>query len=279
VALKGSMKSRAVCPQCGKTVQETEVGTFSGHRRPDDNRRCLIGILDRVRVADRVHGCADCAAMPVGDSQWCRPSRPRPIAGRAGTPVRPLCHSHLKAVKAAQKAARMAADRERKRGITEEDRAALWEAQGHACACCGRRLGSAAKRPALDHCHARAATHDHPVEQACRRCARGLLCTRCNRETVGDANREPSSMVGRYIAGDNPAARLGWWLEFPGRNGLRADLMIIDDVKHWTGVVVATTATEEDRQRWRELEKVDMRPWSSEEAEEAAELRRKGANR
>jgi hypothetical protein len=219
------MIDRAVCPggatgPCGKVVNVTLASTFSNHRRPTGGN-CSVGVLDRVRIADRVHPCVDCAALPVGpgvlvdvggvkphgpDGPEYRPTRPRAATGRP-----PRCFRHKRDHEERLKAARRARDRERGRGITEADRDLLWTAQGEACACCGRRLNVAKRAPTLDHDHARAAEHDHPDDQACRRCARGLLCQTCNRKVIGDDRREPTSLAGRYVAGDHPAARLGWW--------------------------------------------------------------------
>jgi hypothetical protein len=180
-----------------------------------------LGSGQRIARSAIIHPCADCAALPeapgvLADVGGTRPHGPdgpeyRPPAPRKVTGVKPpLCFVHRRRREKLQKAATRANDRERRRGITEDDRGVLWAAQGEACAICGHRLNVARKAPSLDHCHDRAALHDHPVERACRACARGLLCTTCNRWTAG-RDAEPRSLLGRYKAGDNPAAGLGWW--------------------------------------------------------------------
>lgn len=218
------MKELARCPggatgPCGKAVRVTAAGTFANHRRPTGGN-CSVGITHRVRIADRIHPCVDCAALPVrdlpvapeNDDGPCaleyRPSRPRAVTGRP-----PRCFLHKRAHERTLKAARKAKDRERVRGVTEADRALLWTAQGRACAICGHRLNAERRAPSLDHCHDLAATHDHPVEQACRRCTRGLCCWTCNRIVAGRKNVEPTSLLGRYKAGLCPAATIGWWDE------------------------------------------------------------------
>lgn len=65
-------------------------------------------------------------------------------------------------------------------GITSKLYWAIHRFQGGRCAICLLATGKT-KRLAVDHDHELAKTHDHPVEQACRLCIRGLLCSRCNR--------------------------------------------------------------------------------------------------
>lgn len=65
-------------------------------------------------------------------------------------------------------------------GITSALYWAIYEFQGGRCAICRHATGKS-KRLCVDHDHELAKTHGHPVEQACRLCVRGLLCSRCNR--------------------------------------------------------------------------------------------------
>jgi hypothetical protein len=69
-------------------------------------------------------------------------------------------------------------------GITEEQYQAILAVQHGGCGMCGRkttggeRKGS--RRLAVDHDHALARNHDHPEDQGCPECVRGLLCAKCN---------------------------------------------------------------------------------------------------
>lgn len=220
----------ATCPggatgPCGKTVKITAAGTFANHRRgplatPPGRGNCSIGILDRVRIADRIHPCVDCAALPVGpgvlvDVGGVKPYGPngpefRPPRPRAATGRPPRCHRHGQLHQKALRAARNARSRERSRGFAEEDRELLWAEQGERCGICHVPLKVEKKAPELDHDHDRAAEHDHPDDQVCRACARGLLCRTCNLHVVG---RMDSAALLRAVtwSSDNPAVRLGWW--------------------------------------------------------------------
>lgn len=204
----------ATCPggatgPCGKAVRVTEAGTFANHRRPTGGN-CSVGILDRVRIADRIHPCVDCAALPLvhpDGPEFARPPRPRAATGRP-----PRCHRHGQLHQKRLRAARNARSRERSRGFAEEDRGLLWAEQGQRCGICHVPLNVEKKAPELDHAHDRAHDHDHPDDQVCRACARGLLCRTCNLHVVG---RLDSAALLRAVSWpyDNPAARLGWWDE------------------------------------------------------------------
>lgn len=61
---------------------------------------------------------------------------------------------------------------QRRYGITPEDYAALYEAQGGHCAICEVAVGKV-RRLAVDHDHAH-------CTDGCRQCVRGLLCSPCN---------------------------------------------------------------------------------------------------
>jgi len=92
----------------------------------------------------------------------------------------PRCVTHWRARKKAVSIAAHGQRTESNFGITAEEYWAIYEFQGGRCALCRLATGKA-RRLAVDHDHDLAKTHDHPVEQGCRRCIRGLLCKRCNR--------------------------------------------------------------------------------------------------
>lgn len=219
--------SKAACPSCARVISPAQLGAlFPRHNVPGTRKRC-VEIGATVRRRHLVHPCQLCAALPeapdgvraitmtealdvVRERREFRPPEPRPLSPRSG-PRSPLCASHQDAKERAQRAGRNARARERDRGVAEDDRGELWDAQGKACIC-GRTLHTAAKAPTLDHSHRRARTHQHPEDQACRQCARGILCDTCNRILVGRYSPAQLRAVALYI--ENPtAARLGWWSE------------------------------------------------------------------
>lgn len=67
--------------------------------------------------------------------------------------------------------------------ITPEQYEAMLEAQGGACALCGRLAESRRRRLAVDHDH-RCCPRDYTVTsvypRSCGKCVRGLLCDSCN---------------------------------------------------------------------------------------------------
>ena len=67
-------------------------------------------------------------------------------------------------------------------GITAEEYARLYLAQGGRCFVCQRASG-AAKRLAVDHDHKRGCGHDPSV--GCRQCIRCLACGPCNQVVLG----------------------------------------------------------------------------------------------
>src|SRR6476646_8930908 len=62
--------------------------------------------------------------------------------------------------------------------LTAEDHQLLYASQGSRCAICQRATG-AARRLAVDHEHNLPGC-DHPTEQGCHLCIRGLCCGPCN---------------------------------------------------------------------------------------------------
>lgn len=67
-------------------------------------------------------------------------------------------------------------------GLTAQQYDALYEAQGGVCALCRRATGAGthrgARRLAVDHDHS--CPEDHPSNQGCTQCVRGLVCGPCN---------------------------------------------------------------------------------------------------
>ncbi len=123
--------------------------------------------------ADSGKWCKDCLTAADG-----RPMhrRPTPWPG-------PRCVTHHRIEKKRRGAVahgRMVAQRYE---ISAADYAALYEFQGGRCALCRIATGKA-RRLAVDHDHELAKLHDHPVDQGCAMCIRGLLCKRCNRYGV-----------------------------------------------------------------------------------------------
>lgn len=115
--------------------------------------------------------CLDCAAEGV--------TTKRAIDDRSG-PRSPRCTTHWLARRRARRAAAHARRVETGYEISAEEYWAIYAFQGGKCAICQVATGKT-KRLAVDHDHKLAAEHDHPVDQGCRMCIRGLLCSRCNR--------------------------------------------------------------------------------------------------
>lgn len=140
--------------------------------------------------------CKDCRAEGITRH------RPTPHPG-------PRCASHHRAVLRARRLAAAARHVQRRYGITEEERAAILAVQGGACAGCGRAKDRPRKRLATDHDHRVAATHDHPPDQGCAMCVRGLLCSPCN-DTLAHFRDDPAGLLrlARYLR-EWPAASAG----------------------------------------------------------------------
>lgn len=103
-----------------------------------------------------------------------------------------------------------AADRhiERNFGMTPEQYDELYRAQGGRCYICRRATGKR-KRLAVDHDHALAALHGHPIDKGCPLCWRGLACGPCNQNVLGALGGGPETYE-RIAADlrDPPARRL-----------------------------------------------------------------------
>ena len=102
----------------------------------------------------------------------------------------PRCWTCNKEFKGVRSAARKAKHVETNFGITEEEYQAIYEAQGGYCYLCRRARGTGKYRLAVDHDHELAKQHDHPEEQGCWLCVRGLLCRSCNRNVFGHLRDE-----------------------------------------------------------------------------------------
>lgn len=153
--------------------------------------------------------CVDCAALPelpgdplhAAEDVEYRPVRPRPAPH--GGPRSRRCTTHHRAWKAGRKAARAAYRRLTVYGLDADTFEALWELQGRACPC-GRQP---TREPDTDHDHALARQHDHPVENACPDCLRGMTCRACNRDVLGRYNPDQLRALADYLE-DPPMAQL-----------------------------------------------------------------------
>src|SRR4051812_23858199 len=118
--------------------------------------------------------CKDCVAEGVTTTR-------RPALRSDGSPQPGnRCVTHHRAWKRRNRDLAHGRRLESNFGITSTLYWAIYEFQGGRCAICRLATGKA-KRLVVDHDHELAKTHDHPLEQACRLCVRGLLCSRCNR--------------------------------------------------------------------------------------------------
>lgn len=66
-----------------------------------------------------------------------------------------------------------------KHGLSAVELQAMLRAQGGACAICRRPITGIGEA-AVDHDHALAAQHGHPISRGCRLCVRALLDSMCN---------------------------------------------------------------------------------------------------
>lgn len=126
-------------------------------------------------------------------------ARPAPHPG-------PRCTTCHRAVKKTRKRAAHETRTRRTYGITPEEYKALYEAQGGRCYGCKRATGTS-KALAVDHDHRSARCQgEHPPEQGCRKCVRGLLCSTCNR-IIGHFRDDPIAFqrLARYLMGETPA--------------------------------------------------------------------------
>lgn len=116
--------------------------------------------------------CKDCIADLLNvepRSGW----RPAPHPG-------PRCTTHHRAWVKRSKGLAHARTVESTYEITAEEYWAIYAFQGGRCAICAHATGKS-KRLAVDHDHKMALECGHDPNHGCRRCIRGLLCSRCNR--------------------------------------------------------------------------------------------------
>lgn len=73
---------------------------------------------------------------------------------------------------------------------------ALYRAQGKCCYACRRATG-ATKHLSVDHDHKCLSSHDR--DKVCPRCIRGLLCSLCNRDVLGQAARDDIEYFKRFV--------------------------------------------------------------------------------
>lgn len=144
-----------------------------------------------------IHSCVDCAALPAEE----QPRKPRPAPH--GGPRSRRCTTHERARKQAARTGRHAAYVLRKHRIPPELWRALWTLQGERCPC-GRKP---ARMPDTDHDHQLARGHDHPVDEACPDCLRGLCCRACNSSILAWYNADQLRALADYLD-DPPAAKL-----------------------------------------------------------------------
>lgn len=166
----------------------------------------------KVLPAERRPGeCVDCAARPYKPVDLApgeealypgpyRPAKPRPTDG---APRKPRCPTDKRAERKRAKAAAHVTYVTRRYGISEKFQAQLWVFQGRACPC-GRQP---TRFPDTDHDHRLAREHDHPEDQACEECMRGLCCRACNTYVLGRYSAEQLRALARYLD-DPPAQRL-----------------------------------------------------------------------
>lgn len=149
-----------------------------------------------------VKECKDCLLLPESE----RPQRPRSVINsKTGKPFPgPRCQTHHLVKRNADRVKSHGRRVATIYGITVEFYWALYEFQGGKCYICERAYGKT-KRLAVDHNHT--CTADHPAENACELCVRGLLCTMCNRKIVGHLRDDPKAFRRGAEYLENPPAR------------------------------------------------------------------------
>jgi hypothetical protein len=125
---------------------------------------------------------------------------------RAAFYVGPRCATCHRRQKRAQEIAAHARRLLKFYRITPEQYAAIYIAQGGVCYVCRRATGES-KRLAVEHDHYLARFHDHPVDEGCPKCIRGLACGPCNRDVLGRLGGQPETYERIATALRNPPAR------------------------------------------------------------------------
>lgn len=139
--------------------------------------------------------CKECDTDGVPEHKW----RPTPYPG-------PRCSTHYRAKRKADKTRAHARRTETTFGLNAEEYWSIYAAQGGRCAICQRATG-ATKRLAVDHDHD--VCLDHPTNQGCRRCVRGLTCSTCNYIVLGRYDVAALQRAIDYL--NNPPARRVLW--------------------------------------------------------------------
>jgi hypothetical protein len=126
------------------------------------------------------HACVDCR---IADTP---PPKPRPAPH--GGPKSRRCATHWRAKRHADRQQAREKRSEKVYGLLRGMRAQLLELQGGRCPICARGLDMDGRgrfrRTAHEHDHELAKLHDHPENQACPDCLRGLTCGWCNTELL-----------------------------------------------------------------------------------------------
>lgn len=125
------------------------------------------------KAAIKVRRCKDCP----------------PGSRRAAPHPGPRCATHHRERKRAVSQAAHARRVSTVYGITPEQYAELYAAQGGRCWVCRRATGKA-KRLAVEHDHG--CTAGHAPEVGCPQCVTGLACGRCNQDVLGRLGRDPA---------------------------------------------------------------------------------------
>lgn len=133
--------------------------------------------------------CKDCVAEGVSGL------RPTPHPG-------PRCATHHRTRRRVQKARQHANRVESTYGITADEYARLYAAQGGVCYVCRRATG-ATKKLAVDHDHKKGCGHD--PKMGCPNCIRGLLCATCNTVVIGRYDAHALARAIQYLV--RPPAR------------------------------------------------------------------------
>lgn len=176
------------------------------------------------------HECVDCLALPEkptpaeyeallnddGQNDAApyvgpfRPPAPRKIVPGCG-PRSKRCATHQRALKRRRRQQAREKRSEKVYGLAPGVRAQLMELQGGKCPICqcGLDMDSRGRFRATthDHDHDLAAQHDHPIDQGCEECVRGLVCNWCNGELMSRIDLEAARRLVAYYE-NPPMARL-----------------------------------------------------------------------
>jgi hypothetical protein len=154
------------------------------------------------------HVCVDCKALAEAGFQGV-PKTPRPAPH--GGPRSKRCTTHHRARKRADRLKAREKRSEKVYGLAPGQRAQLLELQDGKCPICLRALDLDSRgrwrQTAHDHDHELAKLHDHPENEACEQCMRGLTCGWCNTELLIRIDLEAARRLVAYYE-NPPMARL-----------------------------------------------------------------------